>query len=452
MGSSLIQKYNVPGPRYTSYPTVPHWNNPPTQQQWANHVSDAFTASNNAEGISLYIHLPYCESLCTYCGCNMRVSKNHKVEIPYIDTVIQEWQLYSKVFNEAPIIKEIHLGGGTPTFFSPKNLKYLITEITKNAVIAENHEFSFEAHPKNTSKEHLQTLFNLGFERLSLGIQDFDPKVQEIINRHQPYEMVEEVVNNARKIGYSSINFDLIYGLPLQTKTSVIGTIEKVQLLKPDRIAFYSYAHVPWVKGGQRKFTEADLPKNEEKRELYDIGKKMFEDIGYSEVGMDHFALPKDPLFTAINNNTLHRNFMGYTANSTTLMVGLGASSISDSWSCFFQNVKSIEEYKALVAKNEFPVLKGHILTKNELTSRKHILNMMCHFNTVWQKDEHIATMVAKNIDKLKEMEAEGLLQIKPSSLQVTEKGKLFVRNICMLLDPKIERKSSQKNTFSSTI
>jgi len=447
----LIKKYNVPGPRYTSYPTVPHWVNNPNQEDWKKEIKKTFELSNSKEGISVYVHLPYCESLCTFCGCNMRVSNNHKVELPYIQTVLDEWDLYVAEFIEKPIIKEIHLGGGTPTYFSPENLTKLIDGICSKGTVAEGPEFSFEGHPKNTTKQHLQTLFDLGFKRVSLGIQDFDPKVQNIINRVQPYDMVKEVTDNAREIGYTSVNFDLIYGLPLQTMDSVIGTINLVKSLKPDRIAFYSYAHVPWEAGSQRKFTESDLPKDSEKRALYDKGKSMFFEMNYGEIGMDHFALPEDPLFKAIENNTLHRNFMGYTANSTQLMVGLGVSSISDSWYCFAQNSKSISEHKSLVDKGIFPIVKGHVLTATEVNSRQHILNLMCHFYTEWTQDEFLETMIQKALPKLQVMEEEGILNLTANSLEVTELGKMFVRNICMLLDPKLDGQVREK-MFSKTI
>ncbi|MEO8760911.1 MAG: oxygen-independent coproporphyrinogen III oxidase, partial [Bacteroidia bacterium] len=370
---NLISKYNTPTPRYTSYPTVPYWDVIPTVEEWKQSVKFSFKESNNAQGISLYIHLPYCESLCTYCGCNTRITINHKVETPYIEAVLKEWNLYCLLFDEKPRIKEIHLGGGTPTFFSPENLKILIDGILSKAEIFDKADFSFEAHPNNTTFTHLETLYNLGFRRVSFGIQDFDPKVQQIINRIQSFEQVEKVVAEARSIGYTSINFDLIYGLPLQTRNSVTDTINKVQLLKPDRIAFYSYAHVPWIKPGQRSFTEADLPVDVEKRELYEIGCTKFKELGYEEIGMDHFALPSDSLCKAIKENTLHRNFMGYTHNSTQLMIGLGVSSISDTWYAFAQNVKTVEKYLAKVNASEFPLFRGHVLSKEDLIMRKHI-------------------------------------------------------------------------------
>ena len=250
----LIDKYNVAAPRYTSYPTVPYWNKEPFDKQlWAKHVRSAFEVSNKKDGISVYIHLPFCENLCTYCGCNTRITKNHAVEQPYIEALLIEWAMYCHMFTDRPILREIHLGGGTPTFFSPENLKRLIKSILADADVHPEADFGFEGHPANTTYEHLKVLYELGFRRLSLGIQDFDPKVQFIINRIQTFEQVKEVTEQARQIGYTSINYDLIYGLPLQTIESLTDTVEKVNLLMPDRIAFYSYAHVPWIKPGQRR-------------------------------------------------------------------------------------------------------------------------------------------------------------------------------------------------------
>lgn len=267
INNNLIQKYNIAGPRYTSYPTVPFWNEEGiAYNDWISTMKRAFDESNATEGISLYIHLPFCEKLCTFCGCHKRITKQHGVEEPYIDTVLKEWELYCDVLQEKPRIKEIHLGGGTPTFFSPENLAKLINGILERAEKCEEYEFSFEGHPNNTTYEHLETLYNLGFTRCSFGVQDYDEKVQKTINRIQPYEKVEAATLNARKIGYNSISHDLVFGLPHQTKEGIIDTINKTKILKPDRIAFYSYAHVPWIKGvGQRGYDENDLPTAEEK-------------------------------------------------------------------------------------------------------------------------------------------------------------------------------------------
>jgi len=424
MKTNLIKKYNVPAPRYTSYPTVPYWENNLTQEQWKIEVKKSFDKTNAIEGISLYIHLPFCQSLCTYCGCTTRITTNHTVEQPYLKAVQKEWGLYIELFQGKPRIKEIHLGGGTPTFFSPEHLKELLDGILSKAEVCENAEFSFEAHPNNTTYEHLKILHELGFTRLSLGIQDFDPKVQEIVNRIQPFENVERVTSQARELGYKSINFDLIYGLPLQKKSSVIDTINKVKLLRPDRIALYSYAHVPWIKPGQRKFTENDLPKDEEKRELYETGRAMLEREGYVEIGMDHFALKSDSLYKAAQLKKLHRNFMGYTHNYTEFMLGLGVSSISDTWYAFAQNIKVVEEYYDILNKGLFPVFRGHILNSEDLILRKHILNIMCKFETSWLDKEDQTEALYNALNRLKEMELDGLIQRFPYKLIVTEEGK----------------------------
>ena len=259
----------------------------------------------------------------------------------------------------------------------------------------EGYEFSFEGHPNNTTEEQLNVLYAIGFRRCSFGVQDYDPIVQKTINRIQPFENVERVTKLARKIGYTSISHDLVFGLPKQNLQNIIDTINKTKELKPDRIAYYSYAHVPWIKGlGQRGYDENDLPKDEVKRELYEVGKQLFDKIGYVEVGMDHFALKTDSMYKAMEEKTLHRNFMGYTSGKTALMVGLGMSAISDSWYSFAQNVKTVEEYQEIVNQGEFPLLRGHLLSEEDLIIRKHILNIMCHFETSWKKRRSTNTRV----------------------------------------------------------
>lgn len=454
MKQSLIQKYNVPGPRYTSYPTVPYWeNNTFSLALWKEKMLETFSTTNAKDGISLYIHLPFCESLCTFCGCHKRITKRHEVENPYITAVLKEWDLYCTLFDEKPVIKEIHLGGGTPTFFSPENLKHLITSILSKSKLAENYEFSFEGHPNNTTKEHLQTLYNLGFRRVSFGVQDYDEKVQKAIHRIQPFQNVARVTLWAREIGYTSISHDLVFGLPFQTLDDVIDTIDKTKSLNPDRLAFYSYAHVPWIKGnGQRGFKDEDVPKDDLKRTLYEEGKKRLSEQGFEEIGMDHFALKSDSMFKAFKNKTLHRNFMGYTTTNTSVMIGLGVSSISDSWTAFAQNEKVLEEYYSRLNKNEIPVVKGHILNEEDLIIRQHILNLMCQFETNWENNNLFFKELPEVLTSLQEMEADGLLEISDSSIKVTDAGKPFVRNICMAFDLRLTRNKPERQLFSMTI
>ena len=449
----LIQKYNIPGPRYTSYPTVPFWDEKGIDiDVWKKSTLKAFQESNDTEGITIYIHLPFCESLCTFCACHKRITKQHSVEEPYMDTVLKEWDLYCDLFDERPKIKEIHLGGGTPTFFSSENLEKLIHGIFKTADKLADFELSYEGHPNNTTEKQLQSLYDLGSRRNSFGVQDYDPKVQKAIHRIQSFEQVKKVNELSRKIGYTSISHDLIFGLPFQNEATIRDTIKKTIELKPDRIAYYSYAHVPWIKGvGQRGFDENDLPKDDEKMFLYELGKQLFFDNGYVEIGMDHFALPTDSLYKSMKNNSLHRNFMGYTSGKTELMVGLGMSSISDSWYGFAQNEKKVETYTDKVNNGEIPIFRGHSLTNTDLVIRKHILDLMCNLETKWNDKLNIETRKSI-IYRLQEMVKDDLLEIFDDKIVVKEKGRMFVRNICMAFDLKLIDKKPETRIFSMTI
>lgn len=448
---NLIQKYNVPGPRYTSYPTVPYWNEVDfTKNEWIQSFQKTFSASNDEEGISLYIHLPFCESLCTFCACHKHITKRHENEDPYIQTVLKEWDLYLELLNDVPVIKEIHLGGGTPTFFSAENLQILIQGILSKSIRHSEYEFSFEGHPNNTTKEHLQTLYDLGFTRVSFGVQDYNETVQKAIHRIQSFEQVKKVTELAREIGYTSVSHDLVFGLPFQTLECMIETIQKTKQLQPDRISFYSYAHVPWIKGvGQRGFDEKDLPKDEAKRQLYETGKELFSELGYIEVGMDHFSLPSDSLYKASESKELHRNFMGYTVQKTSLMIGLGMSAISDSWTAFAQNVKTVKEYQSLVNQGELPVFRGHILSKEDRTIREHILNLMCQFQTHWDFSEEELDL---DESLLKELEEDNLIGINPNGIEIFESGKPYVRNVCMAFDAYLNKQKLQEKRFSMTV
>lgn len=452
--NNLIQKYNIPGPRYTSYPTVPFWDNDSfSKQRWIETFQQSFDESNEAEGISLYIHLPFCEALCTFCACNKRITKQHSVEVPYIDTVLKEWKLYIDLFSSRPKIKEIHLGGGTPTFFSPENLKKLMDGIFEYADVVDGYEFSLEGHPNNTTREHLQMLYDLGFRRISYGVQDYDLKVQKAINRVQPFENVKQATEEAREIGFTSVSHDLIFGLPHQTLEGMTETINLTKSLNPDRISFYSYAHVPWIKGvGQRGFQDEDLPSPEQKRELYEEGKRMFEEMGYFEIGMDHFALEHDSMYQSMKSHTLHRNFMGYSSSKTQLMVGLGVSSISDSWYSFAQNEKTVEEYEKSIHSGELSVFKGHILSEEDLIMRKHILNLMCNLETSWEGEK----MQINNIERIKimleDMIDDGLIEFKENGLIVKEEGRPYVRNVCMTFDKRMIDNQPETRIFSMTI
>ncbi len=450
--AQLIDKYNVPGPRYTSYPTVPYWDEESfSVDKWTQKLKQSFDESNAKEGISLYIHLPYCESLCTFCACNKRITKQHSVEEPYIDALLKEWNIYLDILKEKPVIKEIHLGGGTPTFFSPQNLERLLKGIFEGSEIHPEREFSFEGHPNNTNEEHLQTLYNLGFRRVSFGVQDYDPKVQKAIHRIQSFDNVKQVTETARKIGYESISHDLIFGLPFQELSSVINTIELTKSLQPDRIAYYSYAHVPWIKGvGQRGFEEKDLPNGESKRILYEKGKELLEQLDYKEIAMDHFSLESDSLYQSMINKKIHRNFMGYTSSSTQVMISLGVSSISDCWYAFAQNEKNVDDYLKRINEGQLAVCKGHILTEEDLMIRRKILNIMCFMETDFHAGE--TDVYADIIDRLREMETDGLITISDNKIIVKEEGRSYLRNVCMAFDLRMLRKMPTTRIFSMVV
>ncbi|HRH34214.1 MAG TPA: oxygen-independent coproporphyrinogen III oxidase, partial [Catalimonadaceae bacterium] len=433
--SGLLNRYNKPIPRYTSFPTVPHWNfGSISDKSWKDSVGQTFKAENGE--ICLYIHLPFCEELCTYCACNKRITKNHAVETPYLESVLKEWNLYRALFSSPPKIREIHLGGGTPTFFSPENLKTLISSILSNSEPLSETDFSVEVHPNHTRYEHLEVLRNLGFNRISLGIQDFDPAVQFIIHREQSFEQTKKVVDWARELGYSSINVDLIYGLPRQTLDSIAFTMEKVGLLRPDRIAFYSYAHVPWKSKGQRRYTDDDVPKADEKIEMFITGTGLLKQLGYENIGMDHFALKEDPMFRAMKDGTLHRNFMGYTTTNSKLLIGLGASSISDSWEAMVQNEKTVELYQEKIEAGQLPLIDGHFLNRNEQSIRLKILDLMCGFKTTLSSDFNNDAYNSRVKNQLIELEKDGLIEFSNETVRVTDTGRIFIRNVAAAFDP----------------
>ncbi len=450
---TLLQKYDLPTPRYTSYPTVPYWDfDTINETTWKQSVVETFKAENGE--LCIYIHLPFCENLCTFCACTKRITKNHEVEDPYILAVLKEWGIYRSLLPSPPIIREIHLGGGTPTFFSPENLVQLINGITAGAIVNDNHEFSIEVHPNYTTEDHIEKLASVGFNRISLGVQDFDPKVQFVINRVQSFERTKEVVDWARKYHYNSVNIDLIYGLPHQTAESVQFSVNKINSLKPDRIAFYSYAHVPWKSKGQRRYTEADLPTADRKWEMYNTGKQLLEEAGFVAIGMDHFALPDDRLFTAAKSGNLHRNFMGYTTTKSKLIIGLGVSSISDSWNAFAQNEKVVEDYLEKINQGILPLVNGHLLSEEDGVIRKKILELMCENKTSLDSNLFDTQFLDRSISKFRELEADGLVTIEGKNILVTSKGNSFIRNISAVIDTKLWRNEGAKetNTFSKAI
>lgn len=453
--TELLKKYDVPGPRYTSYPTVLYWDRSPSAEEWvASLGAQLDEAEALGEGAAVYVHVPFCRSLCTYCGCNSRITQNTSVGLPYVRTVLKEWELYRLALGREKKIplSEMHFGGGTPTYLSPAELDELISGILMHVERTPDAEFSIESDPRVTTPEHLETLARLGFRRLSLGIQDFDPRVQQAVNRVQSEEQVWAVTEEARRLGFTSINYDLIYGLPFQTRASVEQTIEVVRRHRPDRIAFYAYAHVPWFKPGQRHFTEDDLPRGDEKRALYELGRAMLEEAGYEEIGMDHFALRTDSLCDAAREGKLHRNFMGYTSRHVAPLFGLGVSSIGDSWTAFAQNEKVVEKYAARVEAGELPIFRGHVLDEEDLVLRRHILNLMTRSETDWSDAAEYVPYLDTVAAQLVEPRLDGLVRLRGKRCEITPDGKAFLRNICMAFDARLARKTDNSHQFSRTV
>ena len=453
--TELLKKYDVPGPRYTSYPTILHWADRPTLEEWISSVSESLDLTErHGNGAAVYVHVPFCQSLCTYCGCNSRITRSTSVGGSYVKTVLKEWELYRQHLSRSgPMpLAELHLGGGTPTFLTPAELGQLVSGILKYAQQTSDAEFSVESDPRVTQPEHLSTLYQLGFRRLSLGIQDFDPLVQLAVNRVQTERQVRDVTESARDLGFNSINYDLIYGLPFQTQQSISDTMEAVMRLRPDRIAFYAYAHVPWVKPGQRHFTEKDLPSGDEKRALYEFGRSLLESAGYHEIGMDHFALESEGLWQAAIRKTLHRNFMGYTPRLVAPLLGLGVSAISDAWDAFAQNEKTLERYQDRVGKGEIPIFRGHKLDREDLILRRHVLNLMTRFETSWHTPEAYVPYLDSVGGKLEELRRDDLVRLHGKTCKVTDDGRTFLRNICMAFDARLARDNSTAQLFSRTI
>jgi oxygen-independent coproporphyrinogen-3 oxidase len=446
--SDLFAKYDVPAPRYTSYPTVPFWTDSPTTEQWLNELNNA--CEDKTTTWSLYFHLPFCESLCTFCACNTVITRDHGREEAYIDLLSKEWRLYSDrvpALRERPLLG-LHLGGGTPTFFSAENLERILKPIlTDSRVDAHQFEASVEVHPGHTTREQLITLRGLGFTRISIGVQDFDPEVQRLVNRHQPYEVTKSVTDIARELGYTSINYDLIYGLPRQNTDRFRETIEKTVELRPDRIALYSFALVPWIKPAQRSYSDDDLPRAGEKRALYELARDMLATAGYIEIGMDHFALPHDGMAEAQRNGTLHRNFQGYTERRTQVLLGLGVSAISETPTCFHQNEKAFPVYERRVRQGEVPTLRGHLLTEEDRSLREQILTFMTRFEVDLRPEQSDDARAF-----LDPLVGDGLVELRAQKLILTERGRPFLRNACMFFDRRLRQQEQRPKLFSQAL
>ena len=451
MNGEIFTKYNRGSSRYTCYPTVPYW------EMGAFHQKEWFEVLNHQMGqqgsdeIALYIHLPFCDSLCTYCGCTKQVTLQHEREEPYIDALLAEWQIYLQNLTRKPKIKEIHLGGGTPTFFQIDQLKRLMEGLLKDVEVAPNPKFSFEAHPKSTTRKHLSGLYELGFRRLSIGVQEYDKSIQLKLNRVQPIEWVQRVHDYAREIGYTSINHDLIYGLPFQRKDHVLKSVEITAKLNPDRIAFYSYAHVPWRKGvGQKAFQESDMLHGYDKWQLYTIAKEYFNAHGYTPVGIDHFAKENDELFAGRKERRLRRNFNGYSVDQPAVTIGLGVSSISDGKLAYVQNNPVLVEYlNTIINEGRLSLMRAHRLTREDQLYRNTINNLMCYGESELPAS---LFMDSDRLGVLVEMKQDHLIAFHGYYLRIMEEGEAFTRRICNAIDPNERLSFSKQPVFSQSV
>ena len=450
----LLERYDRPGPRYTSYPTAPAWSDEFTDEDYLQRLKAS--GSRQDEELSLYVHIPYCNEMCFFCGCTTIITQRHEKEEPYVDLVLAEARLAHRAMGASRPVAQHHWGGGTPTFLSPPMIEKLFLGLSALFGLAEDAEVSIEVDPRVTTQDHLKTLKQLGFNRISMGVQDFDDEVQKTINRIQSFEQTEAVVNGARDLGFVSVNLDLVYGLPHQTKESFGKTLERVYELDPDRIACYSYAHVPWLKKHQRVIPEDSLPRGSDKLGLYLTALESFLSQGYVTIGMDHFAKADDELSIAANDGSLHRNFMGYSTHPADEMISFGMSSISEIDGAFSQNFKAISEWQSPIDAGRLPVDRGLVRTPEDNRRRKLILDLMCRFKVEFVDHggtEEFRRVYAAELAALAPMVDDGLLRIADDRIDVTEIGRLFVRNICMTFDAHLDRDREQKGPrYSRTV
>ena len=452
--AALLEKYDRPGPRYTSYPTAVEFTEEIGAAVYAEHLAEAAKVD---DALSLYFHLPFCERRCTFCGCHVVISSKKEISEPYLATLEREIDLVADRLGDRIAVRQLHLGGGTPTYQSPDELEQLWKKIVSRFRIEKGAEVALEVDPRVTTDEHLVRLRGLGFNRLSMGVQDFTPEVQEAISRDQTEEQTVRLVERARELGFESINLDLIYGLPKQTPDKFVDSLAKVIALRPERVAVYSYAHVPWMKANQRK-TEVDyLPSPQMKIRLFSEARRAFIDAGYEPIGMDHFALPDDELAVAAHEGVLHRNFMGYTTRPAPDMIGFGISSIGDVRDAYFQNEKVIPKWRRSVEAGELPVSRGVKLSAEDRLRREVIQSLMCN----WRLDKSVVgerhgidfdVKFAEEIANLAGDVENGFLEMDEREIRVVGTGRLFVRNIAMVFDERLRRMDKDGPVFSRTV
>jgi oxygen-independent coproporphyrinogen III oxidase len=435
----LLAKYDRPGPRYTSYPTAPHFHEGFDETAYRDRLATA--AQRTTEPLSMYVHIPFCEERCSYCGCNVVISPHRGPEEAYLDSVERELELLASALNGRRELNQLHWGGGTPTYLTPEQCERLFRALVERFEVASGAEVAVEVDPCVTSVDHLRRLRQLGFNRLSMGVQDLDSDVQEAVGRRQPLELTSGHMDEARRLGFDSVNVDLIYGLPRQTEAGFRATVRTViRELVPDRVACFSYAHVPWIKPHQRQLDPASLPGGWEKFRLFAGAAEEFDAAGYRFIGFDHFARPNDDLSRALDDGRLHRNFMGYTVMPASDQIGVGVTSIGDLAGAYVANRRNLARYQRAVDAGRLPVARGIRRSREDDLRAAVIRSIICtlglEFRDVaaaWDIDfgRHFADALAL----LEEPVADGLVEISDSELRVTPRGRFFLRNICMPFD-----------------
>jgi oxygen-independent coproporphyrinogen-3 oxidase len=443
----LYAKYNRPSPRYTCYPGVAHWGDPPSETEWLRHLDASLTANAAQRGIALYVHIPFCQALCTFCGCNIRVARNHSLATPYVPRLLRELDLYRERLGRTNFrLGTLHLGGGTPTFLPAAELDLLLDGLLQRLEVLPDATLTVEIDPRVTTREQLLVLRRHGFNRISIGVQDFDPRVLDIVNRPQEEAQVRATVDTARALGFSAVSFDLIYGLPLQTTDSIETTMDAVERLRPDQICFYPYAPVPWIKPSQRRFTEADLPERDVRQQLLLAGRRRMAAAGFVEIGLDQYALAGDRLTMAATDGTLTRNFMGYGATPGAPLIGLGSSAMGDAGTAFAQNEKNLMRFEARVDRGELPIQRGHVLDAHDLRLRRIISDIVTRFAASWSVHDLHADWYGQATAPLAQLQQDGLIELHGAGLRVTERGRPFLRNICMAFDARSRAQQSVRN------
>jgi oxygen-independent coproporphyrinogen-3 oxidase len=439
--AALIERYDRPGPRYTSYPTAVEFHEQFGADEYRARLSAAAATADRP--LSLYVHVPFCESRCAYCGCAVVATRKRDVAALYLTYLEREIAMLAAALGRRRQVVQYHWGGGTPTYLSPAQIARLDAVIQRHFDVSPDAERAIEIDPRVTTREQIALLSRLGFNRLSFGVQDFTPAVQAAIQRHQTEAETQDLYRAARDAGFSSINFDLVYGLPRQTLRSFADTLQHVVAMRPDRIAVYSYAHVPWLRPNQKAIDPLDLPDAQVKRQLLASAVEAFTRAGYDAIGMDHFALPEDELASAARDGRLHRNFMGYTARSAPDSVAVGVSAIGEVGGAFSQNHKSLARYYQAIDAGRFPVERGYALTGDDQVRAFVIAELMCNFQLDRadlrdrfgvELDDYFATEL-EVLGRPGGPVADGLLEIQPGGLRVTARGRLFVRNLCMVFD-----------------